>query len=183
MEDVLPNGENCFKNTEIILECQSEKNYSTETTIDYFKKHLTYPKPLQKSTKIKSGPSTRAISAKAWRSYYIEKEKEKEEKEILKKRKREENERKRVEKSFKSKKSKLKFAEPEIISPEEVVRKKEKCGVCEEELDSDAEEEGEKNIGCDVCPRWFHLVCTKLSRQSYKSVINQEFFCDFCSDD
>lgn len=63
-----------------------------------------------------------------------------------------------------------------------MVRKKEKCGVCEEELDSDAEEEGEKNIGCDVCPRWFHLVCTKLLGQSYKSVINQEFFYDFCSD-
>lgn len=34
---------------------------------------------------------------------------------------------------------------------------KEQCAVCEEDLDSDAEMENEKNVGCDLCARWFHL--------------------------
>ncbi|KAG5867636.1 hypothetical protein JTB14_037293 [Gonioctena quinquepunctata] len=65
----------------------------------------------------------------------------------------------------------------------EVVRKKQKCGVCDDELDSDAEEEREKNVGCDTCPRWVRLNCMKLLGQSYNDVRNQYFYWDFCSDE
>ncbi|KAJ8968816.1 hypothetical protein NQ314_002078 [Rhamnusium bicolor] len=62
------------------------------------------------------------------------------------------------------------------------MKKKEKCAVCEDELDSDAEDEGEKNVGCDICPRWYHLSCTKLAGQTYVAVCDQEFICNFCGD-
>ena len=61
--------------------------------------------------------------------------------------------------------------------------KRKKCGICEDELDSEAEEEGDKNVGCDMCPRWFHLNCTKLSGQGYNEIINQVFYCNFCDID
>ena len=33
------------------------------------------------------------------------------------------------------------------------------CASCEEELISDVEEDEDKNIGCDICPKWFHVKC------------------------
>ncbi|KAJ8968817.1 hypothetical protein NQ314_002079 [Rhamnusium bicolor] len=61
--------------------------------------HLKLPKPLEKTKRDKSGPSTSAISAEAWRSYYIQKENIKLEKENLRKRKREEFEKRKLEKN------------------------------------------------------------------------------------
>lgn len=46
-------------------------------------------------------------------------------------------------------------------------KKKITCSMCEDELVSDAEEEGEKNIGCDFCARWYHLHCTELNALPY----------------
>ncbi|KAJ8967707.1 hypothetical protein NQ314_002653, partial [Rhamnusium bicolor] len=57
---------------------------------------------------------------------------------------------------------------------------KQKCGVCEEPLDSDAELEDEKDVGCDLCPRWFHLGCTKFVGSKYDDVANEDFVCDLC---
>ena len=31
------------------------------------------------------------------------------------------------------------------------------CGLCEDELISDTEDDLLKNIGCDMCPNWFNL--------------------------
>lgn len=59
---------------------------------------------------------------------------------------------------------------------------KQNCGICEEDLESDAENENEKNVGCDICPRWFHLGCTKFVGLSYNEVSNLDFACDFCDD-
>ncbi|KAF5271158.1 hypothetical protein FQR65_LT17691 [Abscondita terminalis] len=61
-----------------------------------------------------------------------------------------------------------------------VAKGKEKCENCEDELDSEAEQDGEKNIGCDSCPRWFHLQCTNLSNMMYEEAANMDYQCDFC---
>lgn len=50
------------------------------------------------------------------------------------------------------------------------------CAVYDDELDSVGEDEGEKNLRCDTCPRWFHLGCTKVAGQAYDTVCNQIFF-------
>lgn len=145
------------------------------TTID---KHLIVPKPIEKNKRAKAGPSTSAISSKAWRDYYINKDNEKLEKENIKKRKREEMEKRKLEKATKNEK-KLK-AKDENDKLKNLVKKKVKCALCLDVLESDAEEEGEKNVGCDLCPRWFHLYCTKMAGETYDSVTDKEFFCDFC---
>lgn len=154
---------------------------SEHKSSDFFEKHLKFPTPLEKSKKPKSGPSTSAISAQAWRSYYIDKAKEKESKEIMKKRKREEAERVKCEKLSKKKKTKSEEEKSDYFEESKlVVITKQICGVCEYELHSDAEEDGEKNVGCDMCPRWFHLDCTTLAGQVYEEVAHQDFYCDFC---
>lgn len=148
-----------------------------------FEKHLTYPKPILKSKRTKSGPTTSAISAKAWRTYYISKEMEKEEQEKIKERKRELAKRKKSEnlmggkKKRKAKQNKI----SEELKTALVARIKQKCGSCQDELDSDAEEDCDKNIGCDTCPRWFHLKCTKLAGQAYEDAMNLDFYCNLCT--
>lgn len=154
---------------------------------NHFKKHLRFPRllPTMKK-KHTSGPSTSAISAKAWRSYYIEKDEEKNEKEKARKRKREEAQRNKAEKLAKKKNKKQKTKgkcdngnQPEVEIPAE----KEICSVCQDELFSDAEEDGEKNIGCDACPQWYHLNCTKLAGQAYDDIKDQQFYCDNCAEE
>lgn len=44
--------------------------------------------------------------------------------------------------------------------------------------DSDAEEEGDKDIGCDTFTRWFHLKCTGLLSQTYEDVMYLDFHCN-----
>lgn len=57
---------------------------------------------------------------------------------------------------------------------------KQSCGICEEPLDSDAEDENEKNVGCDTCPRWYHMGCTQFNGLKYSDVQHKDFICDFC---
>lgn len=38
---------------------------------------------------------------------------------------------------------------------------KQKSGVCEEDLNTDIEENNEKNIGGEKCLRWFHMKRTE----------------------
>lgn len=45
-----------------------------------------------------------------------------------------------------------------------------KCAECEEILISDVEDDGERNIGCDKCIRWYHLKCTNFVGLSYLAV-------------
>lgn len=54
------------------------------------------------------------------------------------------------------------------------------CSLCLDDLISDAEEEAEKNIGCDLCPRWFHLSCTELSALTYSEAADRAYKCNFC---
>lgn len=74
-----------------------ERQDRAVTEIDLFEKHLRYPKPIEKSKHSRAGPSTSAISAEAWRSYYINKENEKKKNDNFKKRKKEEAQRKKPE--------------------------------------------------------------------------------------
>lgn len=60
-------------------------------------------------------------------------------------------------------------------------RKKEICEQCNDELDTDAEDDALKNIGCDSCSRWYHLSCTKLSTKTFAEAQNEEFVCDLCT--
>lgn len=54
------------------------------------------------------------------------------------------------------------------------------CSECAEELISDVEDDLEKNIGCDVCIRWFHLKCTEMREKSYFEAALTTYKCSFC---
>lgn len=60
-------------------------------------------------------------------------------------------------------------------------QKKGNCGICAEELISDVEEDDEKNIGCDFCPRWFHMKCTEFIGIPYMEAASKEYKCDYCT--
>lgn len=79
---------------------------------------------------------------------------------MQKKRKREDCDRKRNEKMNKKLVKKNKESSEnlnEINQQTEIlpVKIKEKCGVCHEDLDSDAEDEADKNVGCDFVQHGF----------------------------
>lgn len=173
------------------VDIEKDEPTPTSTSLtDAFKKHLKYPKSIPKTKRSRAGPSTSAISSSVWRTYYMEKDRLQNEKEEAKKRKRDELERKKSEKVnnpiIKKKKGTTKEKSeileecPKTEPLTNIAIKKEKCAVCEDELDSDAEAEGEKNVGCDCCPRWFHLDCTKLAGRPYKEVTRVDYNCDFC---
>ncbi|KAJ8933914.1 hypothetical protein NQ314_013715 [Rhamnusium bicolor] len=165
-----------------------------------FEKHLSYPQPLNKNPKKRQRekiPS--AISSTAWRKYYEDKLKEKEEQENAKKKRKVENVKKKQNKNTKSRfltnkdadnldqeavGSSMRDNETEVEIDDQKNQNqsifKQKCGECEEELESDAEIKTEKNVGCDSCPRWYHLGCTEFSGLSYVEVSNLDFICKFC---
>ncbi|KAJ8968948.1 hypothetical protein NQ314_002040 [Rhamnusium bicolor] len=109
-----------------------------------FEKHLSYPQPLNKNPKKRQRekiPS--AISSTAWRKYYEDKLKEKEEKEnAKKKRKNADN----LDQEAGGSSMRDNETEVEIDDQKNQHQSifKQKCGECEEELESDAEIETEK---------------------------------------
>lgn len=131
-----------------------------------FEKHLYFPKPstsAQSTIKVKA-PS--AISALAWREHIQSKETEKIAKaEGIKKRKLE-RQRKKEEKD----------ARPVKRKKDKKGKQKQVCGTCDEDLDTDTEDDGLKNVGCDSCPKWFHLKCTIFKDLSYNEVIEHIFY-------
>ncbi|GBP07377.1 hypothetical protein EVAR_69469_1 [Eumeta japonica] len=131
-----------------------------------FDNHLHFPRQLpsqQQKTKVKA-PS--AISALAWREHIQAKEKQKSDKaEAIIKRKLERQNRK-LQKESKVKRKKGK--------------QKEICSACEEELNTDAEDDDLKNVGCDTCPQWFHLKCTNLKNVKYNDIFKLDFICRTC---
>lgn len=54
------------------------------------------------------------------------------------------------------------------------------CVGCEEDLISDVEEDDLKNIGCDKCPRWFHLKCTVHKGRPFAEIAEKEYICHVC---
>lgn len=60
------------------------------------------------------------------------------------------------------------------------LKRKTTCSLCNDELVSDAEEEAERNIGCDFCPRRYHLHCTEPSDLPYFVAAEKDYKCNFC---
>lgn len=112
--------------------------------------------------------SPSAISSQGWRNIHLEKERGRQMKQdaILK----------RKEERIAKRNAKKKTGR--------TVRRKSKpsktCPACKEELVSDVEEEGLKNIGCDTCPVWFHLRCTPLKDLPYFEAAESLFICPGC---
>lgn len=178
------------KNTENEKNVTQGENIVNQDINETFETHLTYPQPLPKNTKKRQREKTpSAISSKAWRKYYEDKLKVQEEKENKKRRKNIAVKKKDgnpnsnntlTEKTSDHNNNQNSIAENSEAGDTSHGRLKQKCGICEEELESDTELENEKNVGCDFCPRWFHLGCTKFTGLTYNQVSNLDFTCDFC---
>ncbi|KNC29500.1 hypothetical protein FF38_11566 [Lucilia cuprina] len=119
---------------------------------------------MEKTSRFASKPKApSAISALAWRKHIEDKEFEKTSKaEAIKERKLERQKRK-IKKENNPKKVKK--------------GRKLLCGVCQDGLDSDAEDDALKNVGC---PQWFHLKCTSLKEIQYEIVQGIDFVCNDC---
>lgn len=66
------------------------------------------------------------------------------------------------------------------VVDDDLIKSKISCTGCEEELISDVEDEDLKNVGCDICPRWYHLKCTQKRGTPYAEVASKEFTCHIC---
>lgn len=71
---------------------------------------------------------------------------------------------------------------PKTKATENGEKIKEKCLVCMQDLDSDAEEDPEKNIGCGNCLKWFHLWCSKFEGLDIIDVKDVEYLCHTCNE-
>lgn len=159
-----------------------------------FDKHLSYPEPIKHTKKVKEMlPS--AISSEAWRKYYKNKDEEKKKKTEMIRNRKIERETKRNEMAYKKtkagkrpiqrdKKTLKKEANSESVTTSNSLvvtsSKSIRCTSCSEILESDAEEDEEKNIGCDYCTRWYHLKCTEFIGMAYEEAAEKDYRCDLC---
>lgn len=152
-----------------------------EDNVSPFTKHLKFPGAIEKSKKTPRLKLPSAISSDAWRKHYNKKQVDKEGKESAKKRRREETERRKAEKNKKTRKAK-ETGEPrrKKVARAEKAKVREKCARCSDYLISEAEDDEDKNIGCDLCPQWFHMKCTAFQGRKYEEVYQEEFICDQC---
>lgn len=162
------------ENTEkmVVIENSIDKPVSTKP----FAEHLFWPsascigrKSEKNEAKVKEKMPA-AISSAAYRKYLQEKENMKLEK-LKQNRKR-----KKCDTAAGSKQtcSKQKSTQGNI-------KTKQDCANCNEQLDSDAEDDPEKNIGCDNCSAWFHLKCTEYVGLPFEEICNKDFLCFKCS--
>lgn len=149
---------------------------------------LKYKNPPDISTKSfkEKDKMPRAISSQAWRDLQNKKEEEKVKKAELIKRKKEERalakEKKEKVKKIRTNKKKPLTNENHLpVESRKTPKKTIKCDACDEELISDVEEDEEKNIGCDLCARWFHLRCTDFIGLSYDEVASKDYTCYACT--
>lgn len=145
---------------------------------EIFKKHLFIPQPIEKSKHNVNKPRLpAAISNRKWRKFHEEKEKAKMEKKEAVKRKQEESKRKKLEMQAKKKKCVSRKA---IKRNEQVQVVKQNCAQCTISLNSDTEDDDNKNVGCDFCTKWFHLKCTDFIGLTYDQVKDRPFKCNTC---
>lgn len=160
--------------------CTNVKNNEREPLLSLqgaFKQHLVFPVAQDKKKETKERlPS--AISGEAWREYYNKKENEAKRKLDKKQKRKEERELRKDHKKAKTGKGRKNVVENQGSST--LKKKKIHCSLCDDELVSDAEEEAERNIGCDFCPRWYHLYCTELSDLPYAMAAEREYKCSLC---
>lgn len=139
-------------------------------------KHLFFPNPINKANKRKNTAAQNmpaAISSEAYRAFLQQKEEQKQEKELRKTKKKicVGNTRK-IAKTSKNERKLTK----KVID----IESKQKCGMCNNELYSDVEDD-EKNVGCDKCPVWYHLKCTEFVGHAYDEICDTPFTCFLCS--
>lgn len=191
---IMPNQKNSAENVnsyKITIDNDIKRNtyhsnLSSTSNSDPFQKHLTFPENLltnkgKRKTKEKL-PS--AISSQAWRSYYNQKENEKKEKFETVAKKRQERVNQKLQKDPQTRKkkgiNKTNYRTDKEKKRKDGENKKLLCTLCDDELISDTEEDEDKNIGCDICPRWYHLKCTDMSHLSYREAALKEYICDMC---
>ncbi|XP_064292277.1 uncharacterized protein LOC135309805 [Plodia interpunctella] len=145
---------------------------------EVFEHHLHFPEPkASPKTVIRQVKLPSAISSQAWRNYYKKKDEEKENIQLEKKLKQQlKEEEKKKKADEKEKKKKKKVLSKKNINKKDTLL----CSECAEELISDVEDDLEKNIGCDVCIRWFHLKCTEMREKSYFEAALTTYKCSFC---
>lgn len=172
-----------------------------------FGDHLWWPGPLETQRKMAKEKLPSAISSAAYRQFLEEKEnlkkieqEKKEKRKLMRKQKIEEktlvkkqSKLKKKPKGNNKKTEKNKGDEQQKIddgreNDEEDEDEKENedisrilCSACDEELISDIEEDDLKNVGCDRCIRWFHLMCTEFVGLPYDEVVERDFTCSYCS--
>lgn len=171
----------------------SEVIVRSDNVSPFLKKHLILPTVLRKTKTLKSINRIGAISSAEWREFEKNKQHEKEQKKreiLIRKRKRlEAKEKKKAElqkrkaertmRTMTNKKQKLTKKKKNTVN-ETDTKKKIKCGECDDEMISDTETNDLKNIGCDLCPAWYHLKCTEFSGNIYENVLNLKFVCHKC---
>ncbi|KAJ8966410.1 hypothetical protein NQ314_003540 [Rhamnusium bicolor] len=138
----------------------AEKNISEDNISDKdkrniinFKDHLFWPAPINSKGKRENKeklPS--AISSASYRKYLEEKE-NKQRGEAEEKRKRKEARQLKAEEKKCADQAKKKVKIKHQTDETAECSKKQKCASCLEELDSDAEGDDLKNVGCDKCVR------------------------------
>lgn len=173
-----------------------------------FRNHLFSPKSLQfgKRRVEEKNKMPAAISSEAWKNYMLEKEQIKQE-QLQKKTQRQEALKEKKAEQAKKKEDRAKIKEETGLKKEQAQRKKPMankqnhksenkenkktnkvtstqsqilCTGCDDELISDVEDDDLKNLGCDMCPRWFHLKCTLKRGMPYAEVATKEFVCHIC---
>lgn len=139
-----------------------------------FEKHLFYPKPLRKCEKRKITNIDKlpmSISSLAYKTYFKNKEQAKEEKAALVENRKLQRLQQKESKEKNRKKSSARKSKKKTVPL---------CPTCDEDVLTDVEDEGLKNIGCDMCENWFHLKCTNIQAATIKEAENEYFICHLC---
>ncbi|CAG9840756.1 unnamed protein product [Diabrotica balteata] len=122
-----------------------------------------------------------AISSSEWRKFYQEKENDKKIKILDIAKKKEERERLRgnkQKKTAKAKETKTKQKKPKKKQNTKISEKI-SCADCNEAIQKTMTK---KNIGCDLCDKWYHKKCTTFVDTPYYIAAVQDYKCDKCSD-
>lgn len=195
------NAGNVPKSSESVQSCEkvSNKDYeqiikrkcleptSLEKALDI---HLRFPDPLKKAKRGKENqqmPS--AISSKAYRAILQKKELEKALKTEATRKRKENRAAARVKKQSMQVKRKRRTIKPLLnitkkrricVSQNDCSKQPILCSLCDEALVSEAEEDSEKNIGCDHCIRWYHLKCSRFFGMPYAEAAVKDYKCELC---
>lgn len=135
--------------------------------------------PLKNKDKEKA---PKAINSQTWRNFQRKKEDEKKEKsEAIKRRKEERQVTKGEKKKLKGRKQKEVRNDEGKENEPRPSKEKINCAACQADLNSDTEDEDNKNIGCDNCTNWFHLGCTEFLGLTYDEASTKDYKCFACS--
>ncbi|XP_030854234.1 uncharacterized protein LOC115929451 [Strongylocentrotus purpuratus] len=147
-----------------------------------FDKYLKFPEAVRSAPKRKTGDELpNAISGLDWIRYQTKRRSDKEAEEERKKKKREEREAKKAEKEkekLEKKKKGGKRSRKVQLREEEVDEMV--CSECQDDFD---DEDSNNCVGCNYCPRWFHVECTELIGLNIEEVEATDFKCGVCDEE